>query len=121
MKLSFPFFKKEPLQKTVLKQELVELRDIIAPPGIEIKQGYIKLGERFSKSFFIFSYPRYLSTGWLSPVVNMNCPLDVSLQIHPVDTSTILKQLRRKLTEIESEIMERSEKGLIRDPKLETA
>jgi type IV secretory pathway VirB4 component len=33
----------------------------------------------------------------------------------------VLKQLRKRLTEIQAELMEREEKGLIRDPTLETA
>jgi len=79
------------------------------------------LGERLAKSFFIFSYPRYLSTAWFSPVINLDTPMDIGFHIHPIETGTILKQLRRKVTEVMAEIMEREEKGLIRDPALETA
>lgn len=99
----------------------VEAKDIIAPSSIEVKPDYIKLGERFAKSFFIFSYPRYLSTAWLSPIINLDQPMDISFHIHPVDTGDTLKKLRRKVTEVQAEIMEKEEKGLIRDPALETA
>ncbi|MBZ9572951.1 DUF87 domain-containing protein [Patescibacteria group bacterium] len=120
--MEIPFLKKEkPITKLEIKPEEISMEDIIAPPSVETKQNYLKLGERFCKSFFVFSYPRYLSTGWLSPAINLNYPLDLSLHIHPVDSSKVLKQLRKKLTEIEAEIMERGEKGLIRDPALETA
>jgi type IV secretory pathway VirB4 component len=84
-------------------------------------QDHIKLGERFAKSFFVFSYPRYLNTGWFSPVIDLNTPLDISFFIHPVSSELILKKLRKKVTEVSSEILEREEKGLIRDPALETA
>ncbi|GAI10780.1 unnamed protein product, partial [marine sediment metagenome] len=47
--------------------------------------------------------------------------MDISFFIHPVDMSRILKRLRKKITEVQSEIMEREEKGLIRDPVLEIA
>ena len=76
---------------------------------------------RFAVSMFIFSYPRYLTSAWLAPVINMGVPMDIALFCHPVDTSLVLKQLRRKVTEVQSELMERSEKGLVRDPSLETA
>ena len=99
----------------------VTLGDIIAPASIEIKQSRLKLGETFCRSFFVFSYPRYLSTGWLSPAINLNHPLDISLHIHPVSSASILKKLRKKLTETQAEIIEREEKGLIRDPVLEAA
>ena len=122
--MAFPFSKNK---KTAEEQEgmfaspSVEAKDIIAPSSIEVKPDYIKLGERFAKSFFIFSYPRYLSTAWLSPIINLDQPMDISFHIHPVDTGDTLKKLRRKVTEVQAEIMEKEEKGLIRDPALETA
>ena len=120
--MKLPFFKKEKTIKGLeVKPEKILVGDIIASPSVEVSQGYLKLGERFSKTFFIFSYPRYLSTGWMSPAINLNHPLDISFHIHPVDSSEILKQLRKKVTEVQAELMEREEKGLIRDPTLETA
>ncbi len=97
------------------------LLDFVAPPAIEIASDHFKVEEKFAKSYFIFSYPRYLSTGWLAPIVNLDTPMDVSIFFHPIDTGLILKQLRKKVTEVQSEIMEKEEKGLIRDPVLETA
>ena len=75
----------------------------------------------FARSFFIFSYPRYLSAAWFSPVINMDTPMDIGFHVYPIETSQMLKQLRRKVTEVQAEIIERQEKGLIRDPALETA
>ena len=111
----------ELLEEKIFQEESFDVKDIIAPPYIGVMQDRIKLGERFAKSFFIFSYPRYLNTGWLSPVINLNSPMDISFFIHPVSSELILKKLRKKLTEVSSEILEREEKGLIRDPTLETA
>ena len=95
--------------------------DLVSPSFIEVKQGFVKIGDKLAKTYFIFSYPRYLSTGWLSPVVNLNVPLDISFYLHPVDSEKILKQLRKRVTEVQAEISEREEKGLIRDPVLETS
>lgn len=99
----------------------ISIQDIIAPSLIEVNQSYLKLGERLLRTFFVISYPRYLSTGWMSPVININYPLDISFHIHPTDSGKTLRHLRKKLTEIEAEIMEKEEKGFIRDPTLETA
>ena len=111
----------EIIPEKVFEEESINVKDIIAPPYIGVAQDHIKLGERLTKSFFIFSYPRYLNTGWLSPVINLNTPMDVSFFVHPISNEIILKKLRKKLTEVSSEIMEREEKGLIRDPELQTA
>jgi type IV secretory pathway VirB4 component len=105
----------------LFESEKMDAKDIIAPASIEIKQNMIKLGERLAKTYFVFSYPRYLTTGWLSPIINLDIPLDISFFFHPMDTAETLKKLRRKVTEIQVEIIKNEEKGLIRDPGLETA
>ena len=100
---------------------LMSVKDFIAPSFLEIGPNNIKTGERFTKSFFIFSYPQYLSSSWLFPVINLNISMDISFFIHPVDTGETLKKLRKKVTETQAELSERQEKGLIRDPALEIA
>jgi type IV secretory pathway VirB4 component len=99
----------------------IDVRDIIAPAAIEVTPNYVKLGRKFARTFFVYSYPRYLYTNWLSPVINMPSSMDITLFVYPADSATILKNLRRKVTEVQAELMEREEKGLIRDPMLETA
>jgi len=115
------FKKKSDIPEEIFEQEAFNVNDIIAPSSIEIKQGSIQMGERITKSYFIFSYPRYLSTGWLSPIINLNVPMDISFYMHPVSSEKILKKLRKKVTEVQAETAEREEKGLIRDPSLEVA
>ncbi|MDD2696822.1 MAG: ATP-binding protein [Candidatus Pacebacteria bacterium] len=122
--IKFPFSKKRKeteISEKIFETRTIEAKDIIAPSSISVNADSINLGKRFAKSFFIFSYPRYLSTAWFSPVINLDQPMDISFHIHPVETGTILKQLRKRVTEVQAEIMEREEKGLIRDPALETA
>lgn len=112
--------KKETKQK-LFSEELQNEKDIIAPASIKISSSEAEIGEVLTKTYFIFSYPRYLNTGWLSPIINLDIPLDVSFFFHPIETETVLKQLRRKVTEVQAELIQRDEKGLISDPALETA
>ncbi|MBZ9578157.1 DUF87 domain-containing protein [Patescibacteria group bacterium] len=123
--MKIPFlekFKKKPeIPEEFFAEEPIGIADIVAPSFIEIKQNYLKIGERFAKSYFIFSFPRYLSTGWLSPIINLNVPMDISFHLHPIASERILRKLRKRVTEVQAEIAEREEKGLIRDPTLETA
>ena len=95
--------------------------NLIAPPGLEINSGYLKLGDKFVKTIFVFTYPRYLSVGWFSGIINMPELLDISIFIHPVETPLALKNLRKKAAQVESQIIERQQKGVVRDPLLETA
>ncbi len=119
-----PFFKKThrpKIPEKIFEEPGISAVDIIAPSSIVLYPSSMRLEERLVKTFFIFSYPRYLTAGWFSPVINIDIPMDISLFIHPIDTGLILKQLRKRVTEIQAEIMEREEKGLVRDPQLEIA
>ncbi len=122
MKLNlFKKKKKELIPEKIFETEEMRAVDIIAPSSIKIKPSHLKLGERLTQSYFIFSYPRYLTTSWFSPIINLDIPMDISFFIHPIEAGLMLKQLRKRVTEIQAEIMERESKGLIRDPALETA
>ena len=73
------------------------------------------------RSFFVISYPRYLADSWFSPIINLDRVFDISIYVHPIDTATILKQFKKKVAEVQSQIHTREEKGLVRDPVLDTA
>ncbi len=96
-------------------------RSIIAPAGVQINSNYLKVGDKFVKALFIFTYPRYLSTGWFESIINLPNLFDISIFINPVETGLALKNLRKKAAQIESQINDQQEKGLVRDPLLETA
>jgi len=121
--MKFPFFKKKKkeISMKIFETPVLDMKDIIAPSSFTTTSDYMKLGGKLAKSFFIFSYPRYLSTGWFSPIINMDTPMNIAIHIHPIDTGLILKQLRKRVTEVAAELSEREEKGLIRDPTLEIA
>src|SRR3990167_3816089 len=97
-----------------------DVTNVIAPAAMENNPNYLKLGDKFVKTIFVFTYPRYLSSGWFNSIINMPNLMDISIFFHPVDTALSLKNLRKKTAQIEAQIMEREEKGLVRDPQLET-
>lgn len=121
--MKIPFLKgKDKLEdEPIFETQAITAKDIIAPSSISVQQDSIKLGNRIVKSFFIFSYPRYLNTAWLSSAINQDIVMDISLFMHPIDTGYILKKLRRRVTEVQSEIIDEESKGLVRNPELETA
>lgn len=95
--------------------------DDILPERLEINPYYLKIDGRFAKTLFILNYPRYLSSGWLSSIINLPEIMDLAIYINPADTAIALKKLRRKAAEIEVQIAELQEKGEVRNPMLETA
>ncbi len=109
------------IQKPYSEQEAQETKNLIAPAALQVQQTYVKVGEKFAKTLFLFSYPRYLSSGWFSPIINLAKLFDISIFVHPVDTALAMRSLRKRAAQIEAEMIERESKGLVRDPMLETA
>jgi type IV secretory pathway VirB4 component len=103
------------------QEGLARLNDLIAPAAIQIMPKSIRVGETIAQTIFVIAYPRFLHSNWFSPIININMPIDISMFVHPIDTSDILKTLRKSATQVESQIQIEGEKGLIRDPALETA
>lgn len=108
-------------KEELTEEEFATLRDIIAPSAFELTSNYVKIGTKYARTFFVFTYPKYLVTNWFAPIINMPQPMDISFFIHPYDTSKVMRALQRQLTSVTAEMMDREEKGLIRDPVLETA
>ena len=105
----------------IFEEGVASVKDLIAPGALEIEFNYLKLGNKFVRALFVFTYPRYIYTNWLSPVINSDFMMDISMFIYPVDTKTIMENLRKKVGQMESAMMMSAEKGQVRDPALETA
>ena len=103
------------------EQGITTLRDLISPSSIEIHSSYFRLGTKYGRTLYIYGYPRSLYTGWLSPIINIDEVLDSSMYINPGDTAVVMKNLQKKVTQLEASIAVNSEKGRIRDPELEAA
>ena len=119
--------KKEKEEKGVLKAEevyrrgMVSVRDLIAPSSLAVSPQHLKLGNRFLRTLFVTTFPRYISVGWFVPIINFNAYLDVVMFFYPVETKVVLKQLQKQVGNLESEISTDKEKGMPRDPIKETA
>ncbi len=118
--------KKDTRQATMLPKEIresgaLELKDILAPSAIKINSKEIWLGEKVVRTFFVISYPSTLTDNWLTPLINLDKVFDISIFIHPIETRMILKKFQRSVAEVQSQISDREEKGLVRDPALDIA
>jgi type IV secretory pathway VirB4 component len=109
------------LPQEIYEAGVLELRDVIAPSALKVTPRELNLGDKITRTFFVMSYPRYLSDNWFSPIINLDKIFDVSIFIHPIDTGRVLKTFQKKVAEVQSQISGREEKGLVRDPMLDTA
>jgi len=123
--INIPFFSKKEskinISQPVISREqaVTTLEDFIAPAGLQINPSFIKLGSKYCSTIFILTYPNYLAINWFSSVVNIDEAFDVSVFYHPVDSTKVLRDLRKKSAEIQAQISLEQERNLVRNPLLE--
>jgi len=109
------------LPEEIYQAGVLELKDIIAPSALKISPKDLNLGEKVGRTLFVISYPRFLEESWFAPIINLDKVFDISIFVHPVDTAKILRHFQKKVAEVQSQISRREDKGLVRDPALDTA
>ena len=100
---------------------ITTMRDLISSSSIEFNTDYFRLGQKYGRTLYIYGYPRSLVTGWLSSVINIDEVIDISMFIYPADTTVVMKNLTKKVTQLEASLNINAEKGKVRDPELENA
>jgi type IV secretory pathway VirB4 component len=100
---------------------ITALRDFVAPSSIELFSNYFRIGTRVARTYYVFGYPRQVYTGWLSPIVNLDEIIDMTMYIYPVESQVVLENLRKKVTQMEAGLQLDQEKGRVRDPQRQAA
>ncbi|OGH80989.1 MAG: conjugal transfer protein TraC [Candidatus Magasanikbacteria bacterium RIFCSPLOWO2_02_FULL_44_11] len=108
-------------EERIYREGVVSIRDLIAPAAFNVEPSFIQLGTVFCRTIFTTSYPRYISVGWSSPVINLSHTMDIAMFFYPVRAEIILKQLKNKVGALEAQITADHDKGAPRDPLRETA
>jgi len=122
--LNLPFFGKKGKIKVPIQKELEgfeKIKELMAPPGANFALDYFQIGDIYGRTLLVLEYPSYLIGAWLSKVIILDEPFNLSLFFYPIDTGATLKRLEKQLARIEAQIREREEKGQVRSPELETA
>ncbi len=104
-----------------LGRGMVDVKDIIAPPALQVEFDYIRVGELFYRTLFVSGYPRFVGANWLAPVINFDHTLDLAFYYYPVEAKGILDDLRRKIAEMEATVNGDLEKGRVVDPAVRIA
>src|SRR5260221_4016267 len=100
---------------------LSPIPDIIAPSSAEVDFRFIRIGNKFYRTLFIVGYPRYVSTGWLEPIIDFENSLDLSMFIYPAFVDDVLSNLKRKIAEMEATLSMEEKEGQIHNTKVEAA
>ncbi len=108
-------------EERVYREGVVSIRDLIAPAAFNVESSFLQLGTIYCRTIFIVSYPRYISVGWSSPIINLSLTMDISMFFYPINSSIILKQLKNKVGALQAQLSADRDKGAPRDPLRETA
>src|SRR5581483_1622968 len=104
-----------------LEKGMISLPDLLAPSSVEVDFRYIRVGDKYYRTFFVVGYPRYVSANWLQPLIDFDHTLDISMFIYPTSSADVLSDLRRKIAEMEATLSSDTEAGKVVDPKVTAA
>lgn len=117
-KISISKTKKKELKKEKEKENIFEkvpeLIELLIPDCIDEKRDYIVLGDdKYTRSFVISTYPSKTYLGWLDRIFNMLGDVTLSIINRPANDDSVIRQLNKKVTILESERQTYENKGNI--------
>jgi len=104
-----------------LAKGLVDIKDLIAPPALEVDFDHLKIGNTYFRTLFVSGYPRFVGANWLAPLINFEHTLNIAMFYYPVGSKGVLEDLRRKIAEMEATIATDVERGRVVDPSVQAA
>src|SRR5260221_4539897 len=121
VKVLYDAYNHHPLQAGSIEHAGPSVPDLIAPSSVDVDYRSIRVGDMYHKTYFIIGFPRYVSTGWLAPIIDFDSSLAISMFVYPVYTEDVLSNLKRKIAEMEATIGADEEKGKNSNPATEAA
>ncbi len=100
---------------------MVSVKDIIAPPAMEIDFDHLKIGNFYFRTLYVVGYPRFVGANWLAPLINFDHTLEIAMYQYPVESQDILQDLKRKIGEMEATISTELQRGKVLDPSVQVA
>lgn len=122
----FKFKKKQKEEKTQPNNQVAQssplgkgmrtIHDLFAPSGFDrSNESYIKVGNKYVRSFVMNGYPAMVSVGWLDPLYSYEGDMDVALHVEPADDRAALDELTAKITQFEAQYQIEMQKGNIKN------
>jgi len=97
------------------------LADLLAPAAVEVARDHLRLEYQYARVLAVVGYPRTVVPGWLTPLVEFEHPIEISLHVQPLETASIVKLLSHKLVQLQSSRLVDVRSGRLADPEREVA
>lgn len=108
--------KKKQGEEHVLGKGIKTIKDIFAPPSFDRgNENYMKVGNKYVRSFVMNGFPSTVGVGWLDQLFNYEGDMDTAIYVQPADERTALEELTAKITQFEAQYQTEMEKGNIKN------
>lgn len=111
--------KEDPAQYTLYDRLAIDIADLIAPESASNNSDYFKVGEDYTKTLFIHTYPPQVEDNWLREILRFPHALDVAIYIQPLDIKKYLTKMRHQAARDEAATQKQIEDGYIPDGRRE--
>jgi conjugal transfer ATP-binding protein TraC len=103
------------------KDGVLTIKDIVAPPSIEVDFDFLRVGNFYYRTLFVSGYPRFVSANWLEPLISFTHTLDIAMYIYPTKSEEVLENLKHKVGEMEATIQSDMKRGRVIEPSVQVA
>jgi len=97
------------------------LADLIAPSGCEVRADHLRLDGSYARVLAVTAYPRLVTPGWLSLLVETDLPIEASLHVRPLATAGMVRWLGVQIARLQSSRLSAMRGERIADPEREIA
>ena len=95
--------------------------DLIAPAAVEVTRGHMRLDHQYTRTLVVTGYPRAVSPGWLSPLIDFEEPIEISLHVYPLASGQMIAALTHKMVQLHSSGLMAARSGRLADPERDVA
>ncbi len=97
------------------------LADLIAPDSFEVRPDHIRLDGQYARVVAIAGYPRLVTPGWLSVLVESDLPIEVSVHVRPLASADMVRALSLQVARLQSSRLAQLRGERVADPEREIA
>ena len=93
-----------------------QLADLVAPAAITLTPDSLSVEKEYTRALVVQNLPRTVYAGWLKPLADLDEPMEVSMHLQPLNSSSMIQQLRRQNRAYRSSQLMARGKGNETDP-----
>ncbi len=95
--------------------------DLLWPDSVTIHPHYVKVGDRYLRTYAVVGFPREIEPGWLLPLMRFSRPHTAIFYTRPLATQDALAQMKRRLIVQRGSESADAERGRMADPLVSQA